>query len=95
MYGLPPSNLGTDKGNQVATPPVSMESVDLATCDVSKLVPVVILADPSPTSLNAGMVVSVAPLLGTDPVVDGTHPRWLHLHVRPSIRRFVKAAQVC
>lgn len=56
--------------------------------------PVAVLADPAPTKLNAGVVLSVAPLLGTEPRCDAQVPRWLHLHVRPSLRgllRVVKA----
>lgn len=84
VYGLPPESL---------TPTAARlpEALD----NVAKLVPVVILAAPSQTRLNAGTVLSVAPLLGTDPAVDGTHPRWLHLHVRPPVRRFVRAIKVC
>ncbi|GMH41903.1 hypothetical protein BSKO_09813 [Bryopsis sp. KO-2023] len=90
VYGVPWTT-STSKSERPATPPSPQISLE----DMSKLVPVVILAAPAASSLNAGMVLSVAPLLGTDPAVDGTHPRWLHLHVRPSVRRFVKAVQAC
>eukprot|EP00191_Tetraselmis_sp_GSL018_P010529 CAMPEP_0177609508 /NCGR_PEP_ID=MMETSP0419_2-20121207/19136_1 /TAXON_ID=582737 /ORGANISM="Tetraselmis sp., Strain GSL018" /LENGTH=882 /DNA_ID=CAMNT_0019104457 /DNA_START=372 /DNA_END=3016 /DNA_ORIENTATION=+ len=56
--------------------------------------PVVLLADPASTRINAGIVLSTAPLLGADPAVDGSHPHWLHLHVRPSMRGLTKAMQL-
>ncbi|KAI8470983.1 MAG: hypothetical protein J3K34DRAFT_520884 [Monoraphidium minutum] len=57
--------------------------------------PVTVVADPSPTKPNAGVVLSVAPLLGADPTQDANVPKWLHVHVRPSVRgllRVLKAA---
>lgn len=83
VYGLPPSELLATTSSKAAD--------GNSAIDVTKFVPVVILAAPSQTHLNAGTVLSVAPLLGTDPAVDGKHPRWLHLHVRPPVRRFVRA----
>eukprot|EP00192_Tetraselmis_astigmatica_P009267 CAMPEP_0117665702 /NCGR_PEP_ID=MMETSP0804-20121206/9962_1 /TAXON_ID=1074897 /ORGANISM="Tetraselmis astigmatica, Strain CCMP880" /LENGTH=845 /DNA_ID=CAMNT_0005473155 /DNA_START=342 /DNA_END=2879 /DNA_ORIENTATION=+ len=56
--------------------------------------PVVLLADPASTRFNAGTVLSTAPLLGADPAVDGSHPHWLHLHVRPPVRGLVKALKL-
>ncbi|CAD7699260.1 unnamed protein product, partial [Ostreobium quekettii] len=80
VYGCPTPSVGSgDK----------LSPQDMA--GIAKSMPVVILAAPSETRLNAGTVLSVAPLLGTDPVVDGSHPRWLHLHVRPPVRRFLRA----
>ncbi|KAG2445623.1 hypothetical protein HXX76_000233 [Chlamydomonas incerta] len=52
--------------------------------------PAVVLADPAPTRLNAGIALSVAPLLGCDPKVDGNVPKWLHVHVRPSVRGLLR-----
>ena len=86
VYGLPPTE---------PSPLTSSKAGDSRLwIDVAKYVPVVILAAPSQTHVNAGTVLSVAPLLGTDPAVDGRHPRWLHLHVRPPVRRFVRAIKV-
>lgn len=52
--------------------------------------PAVVLADPAPTRLNAGIALSVAPLLGCDPKVDGNVAKWLHVHVRPSVRGLLR-----
>ncbi|DBA96507.1 hypothetical protein WJX77_007106 [Trebouxia sp. C0004] len=49
----------------------------------------VVLADPGQHS-NAGTVLSLAPLLGANPEVDRSHPRWLHVHVRPHVRGLLK-----
>lgn len=38
----------------------------------------------------AGIVLSVAPLMGADPVIDPSHKRWLHIHVRPPVRGLLK-----
>lgn len=39
---------------------------------------------------NAGIVLSVAPLMGADPTIDPSHKRWLHIHVRPPVRGLLK-----
>jgi len=52
--------------------------------------PAVVLADPAPTRLNAGIVLSVSPMLGADPVVDKNVGKWLHVHVRPSVRGLLR-----
>ncbi|GIL98320.1 hypothetical protein Vretimale_3711 [Volvox reticuliferus] len=52
--------------------------------------PAVVLADPAPTRLNAGIVLSVSPLMGCDPSVDKNVPKWLHVHVRPSVRGLLR-----
>ncbi|CAD7695429.1 unnamed protein product [Ostreobium quekettii] len=80
VYGSPTAAL-TECGNMG---PKDIEGV-------AKSMPVVILAAPLEARANAGTVLSVAPLLGTDPVIDSAHPRWLHLHVRPPVRRFIRA----
>ncbi|KAL0053901.1 hypothetical protein WJX82_000859 [Trebouxia sp. C0006] len=49
----------------------------------------VVLADPGQQS-NTGVVLSLAPLLGANPEVDRSHPRWLHVHVRPHVRGLLK-----
>ncbi|KAF8073073.1 ema [Scenedesmus sp. PABB004] len=57
--------------------------------------PVAVLADPSPSRAQAGIVLSVAPLLGARPYADAAVPKWLHVHVRPSVRgltRVIKTA---
>ncbi len=38
----------------------------------------------------AGIVLSVAPLMGADPAIDASHKRWLHIHVRPPVRGLLK-----
>jgi hypothetical protein len=38
----------------------------------------------------SGIVLSVAPLMGADPVIDPSHKRWLHVHVRPPVRGLLK-----
>ncbi len=39
---------------------------------------------------GAGTVLSVAPLMGANPVIDPAHRRWLHIHVRPPVRGLLK-----
>ena len=39
----------------------------------------------------AGVVLSHAPLMGSDPVIDESHNRWLHIHVRPPVSGMLKA----
>ncbi len=56
--------------------------------------PVAVLADPAPSKLNAGVVLSVAPLLGADPSVDKSVGKWLHVHVRPSVRGLLRVLKV-
>ena len=53
----------------------------------------VILADPGQQP-NTGVVLSIAPLLGADAAVDRSHPRWLHIHVRPPVRGLLKLLKV-
>ena len=55
-----------------------------------RCLPVAVLADPSPSKPNAGVVLSVAPLLGADPVPDAKVSKWLHVHVRPSVRGLLR-----
>ena len=38
----------------------------------------------------SGIVLSVAPLMGADPIIDPSHKRWLHVHVRPPVRGLLK-----
>lgn len=57
--------------------------------------PVAVLAEPARDKLNVGVVLSVAPLLGADPTPDKVVSKWLHVHVRPSVRgllRLIKGA---
>ncbi len=53
----------------------------------------VVLADPGQQP-NSAVVLSPAPLLGASPQVDGSHPRWLHVHVRPPVRGLLKLLRV-
>lgn len=39
---------------------------------------------------RAGVVVSSAPLMGGAPFVDPNVSRWLHVHVRPSVRGLLR-----
>ena len=45
----------------------------------------------SPLLRCAGVVLSHAPLMGSDPVIDESHNRWLHIHVRPPVSGMLKA----
>ena len=56
-------------------------------------VPSVVLADPLPRPHN-GTVLSVAPLMGAQAAVDASHPRWLHVRVRPPVRGLLKVVKV-
>ncbi|KAL3156762.1 hypothetical protein ABBQ38_001037 [Trebouxia sp. C0009 RCD-2024] len=49
----------------------------------------VVLADPGQQP-NSGLVLSLAPLLGAAARVDTSHPKWLHVHVRPPVRGLLK-----
>ena len=44
----------------------------------------------SPAVKPGGTVLSVAPLMGTEPDCDPTHAQWLHVHVRPPVRALLK-----
>lgn len=56
--------------------------------------PVAVLADPSPSRPQAGVVLSVAPLLGARPSTDPQVSKWLHVHVRPSARGLLRIIKV-
>lgn len=56
--------------------------------------PVVVLADPSPNRPQAGVVLSVAPVLGARPFCDDNVQKWLHVHVRPSVRGLLRIIKV-
>jgi hypothetical protein len=56
--------------------------------------PVAVLADPSPSRPQAGVVLSVAPLLGARPYTDPQVGKWLHVHVRPSVRGLLRIIKV-
>jgi hypothetical protein len=56
--------------------------------------PLAVLADPSPSRPQAGIVLSVAPLLGAHPYTDQGVPKWLHVHVRPSVRGLLRVIKV-
>ncbi|KAF6253025.1 hypothetical protein COO60DRAFT_1704014 [Scenedesmus sp. NREL 46B-D3] len=56
--------------------------------------PLAVLADPSPGRPQAGIVLSVAPLLGAHPYTDQGVPKWLHVHVRPSVRGLLRVIKV-
>jgi hypothetical protein len=56
--------------------------------------PVAVLADPSPNRPQAGIVLSVAPLLGAHPYTDQGVAKWLHVHVRPSVRGLLRVIKV-
>ncbi len=59
-----------------------------------KSLPVAVLADPVAGKSNQGVVLSVAPLLGADPLVDKNVAKWLHVHVRPSVRGLLRVLKV-
>lgn len=54
----------------------------------------VVLADPGQQP-NSGLVLSLAPLMGAAAQVDSSHPKWLHVHVRPPVRGLLKLLKVC
>lgn len=55
--------------------------------------PSIVLAEAGPRP-GGGKVLSVAPLLGAAASVDASHPRWLHVHVRPPARGLLKTVRV-
>jgi hypothetical protein len=56
--------------------------------------PVAVLADPAPSRPQSGVVLSVAPLLGARPYTDPQVGKWLHVHVRPSVRGLLRIIKV-
>jgi len=68
--------------------PQAGEGMELAAA-VVRSVPVVLLADQG-SRVNSGKVLSVAPLMGANPLIDPAHKRWLHIHVRPPVRGLLK-----
>jgi len=52
--------------------------------------PAIVLGEASATRLHTGVVLSTAPLMGGAPYVDPNVPRWLHVHVRPSVRGLLR-----
>ncbi|KAJ6673150.1 PROTEIN TRANSPARENT TESTA 9 [Salix viminalis] len=44
----------------------------------------IILAEELPLKRHHGIIRIVAPLAGSNPTIDETHSRWLHLRIRPS-----------
>ena len=53
----------------------------------------VVLADPGQQH-KSGLVLSLAPLMGAAAQVDSSHPKWLHVHVRPPVRGLLKLLKV-
>jgi hypothetical protein len=66
--------------------PEASPSSPAARTALLRSLPVAVLADPAPGRPSAGVVLSVAPLLGADPCPDTRVAKWLHVHVRPSVR---------
>lgn len=64
----------------------------LATAAASSMASVV-LADPGQRH-KSGLVLSLAPLMGAAAQVDSSHPKWLHVHVRPPVRGLLKLLKV-
>ena len=54
----------------------------------------VLLSDPAPMRLGAGIVLAVAPLAGVDPYIDRSHANWLHLRVRAPLSSLLVASGV-
>ena len=48
------------------------------------------VADGHRMQRRAGIVLSHAPMMGADPVIDESHNRWLHIHVRPPVTGMLK-----
>ncbi len=65
----------------------------LDAAEVLQASPSVVLAEAGPRP-GGGRVLSVAPLLGAAASVDSSHPRWLHVHVRPPARGLLKTVRV-
>ena len=66
----------------------------MTTNSVLQSLPVIVLADTSPSRPQAGIVLSVSPLLGAAPRTDEAVPKWLHVHVRPSVRGLLRTIRV-
>jgi len=56
--------------------------------------PGIVLAEPAPTRLNYGIVMATAPLLGANPFADANVPRWLHMHVRPTVKGLLRVVRL-
>lgn len=65
-------------------------TLDAARIEIMHSSPGIVLAEPAPTRLHAGIVLSIAPLMGSQPFVDTNVGRWLHVHVRPSVRGLLR-----
>uniref|UniRef100_A0A2N9G3X9 Reverse transcriptase zinc-binding domain-containing protein n=1 Tax=Fagus sylvatica TaxID=28930 RepID=A0A2N9G3X9_FAGSY len=52
-----------------------------------------VLAEELPRKQHFGVVRVAAPLAGSNPRIDGKHPRWLHLRIRPSTLPFLDPAK--
>ena len=61
--------------------------------EVLQASPSIVLAEAGPRP-GGGRVLSVAPLLGAAASVDSSHPKWLHVHVRPPARGLLKTVRV-
>ena len=65
----------------------------LDAAEVLQASPSIVLAEAGPRA-GGGRVLSVAPLLGAAASVDSSHPKWLHIHVRPPARGLLKTVRV-
>lgn len=85
-----------DVGNRdSSTSPAAAAVAAARHSSLLRSLPVAVLADPSPSRPQAGVVLSVAPLLGARPYTDHQVGKWLHVHVRPSVRGLLRIIKVC
>lgn len=99
----PPSTSPHDPGSSNSTtgshPPLHGSGVSggggaAGHASLLRSLPVAVLADPAPSRPQSGVVLSVAPLLGARPYTDPQVGKWLHVHVRPSVRGLLRVIKV-
>lgn len=97
LQGPQPSSSPAAANHHHSSSPGSAAAAAASQASLLRSLPVGVLADPSPSRPQAGVVLSVAPLLGAHPYADPQVGKWLHVHVRPSVRgllRIIKVRQV-
>jgi hypothetical protein len=89
-----PHSSSGSSGGTAAEQDTSAAAAAASQASLLRSLPLAVLADPSPSRPQAGIVLSVAPLLGAHPYTDQGVPKWLHVHVRPSVRGLLRVIKV-
>jgi hypothetical protein len=89
-----PNSSSSNAAEQDASAAAAAAAAAASQASLLRSLPLAVLADPSPSRPQAGIVLSVAPLLGAHPYTDQGVPKWLHVHVRPSVRGLLRVIKV-